>query len=530
MEDINTLIDMLAFRAAVTPDKVAYTYSDSKRTFITMWDEIKQFASFLMENDFSPGENAIILLPNGDEFFSAFYGIQRAAGIAVPLFPGSGIERVRGIAELCGARFIVVPSELPKQNLTDLRSKGAEYGLNVVTVNDSQPTQISACFPNVTPEDIAFIQYTSGSTGNPKGVMLSHDNLLTNMHQMIAGMEISPQDIFVSWLPAYHDMGLILKTMVPFYLAAELHLLPTNLKDIERWINALHRHRATFTAAPDFAYRLCVRYVQDPAQYDLSSLRVALNAAEPVRAQTINEFETKFGLKNAMVAGYGLAEATVGVSMWPPGKAALIDDRGFVSVGKGFPDVELLIVNEYNIARPGEIGEIAIKSTANSKGYLNNPKETADLFRIDGYLLSGDLGYLDDSNNLFIVGRKKNIIKHAGETIAPQEVEEIIDRHPNVRFSAAVGIDRGRLEGEQVYIFAEIRQGEVKTEDHMQEVMIELVQVFHQSLGFRPGRVYLLKPKSIPQTFNGKIQHSRLKESYLQGSLRTDDRILFPDY
>ncbi|MEJ2513342.1 MAG: AMP-binding protein, partial [Anaerolineales bacterium] len=306
------------------------------------------------------------------------------------------------------------------------------------------------------PDGIAFIQYTSGSTGNPKGVMITHHNLLTNIQQMVIGMEITLQEIFISWLPVYHDMGLILKTMVPFYLGAVVHLLETNLKDVGTWLQAIQDNKGTFTAAPDFAYRLCLRQI-DPEQYDLSSLRVALNAAEPVRYSTIRDFEEAFRIPNTMVAGYGLAEATVGVSMWKPGAAALVDSNGHVSVGKPFPGVDILIVDGGKVLDFGQIGEIAIRSQANSLGYYQNPEQTGLLHWRDQYYLSGDLGYLDQERNLFIVSRKKNIIKRAGETISPQEIEEIVDRFPDIRYSAAVGIDSGGIEGEQVYIFAEVR-------------------------------------------------------------------------
>jgi len=315
--------------------------------------------------------------------------------------------------------------------------------------------------------------------------------------------------------------------MVPFYLAAQTHLLPTNLRNIHPWLKAIQRHKATFTAAPDFAYRLCLRHV-DPNEYDLSSLRVALNAAEPVRASTMQKFEEAFGLKNIMVAGYGLAEATVGVSMWKSQTPKFVDLRGHVSVGAPFPDVNLLIVSDRQILPPNNIGEIAIRSKANSLGYYRNPEESTKLFWKDGYFLSGDLGYLDEDGYLYIVSRKKNIIKRAGQTISPQEIEEVVDAMPNVRFSAAIGVDKGGIEGEQVVLFAEIRNGETIPKNEHHEMAIQMVSGFHTHMGFRPARLYLLKPRSIPLTHNGKIQHIRLKEKYLSGALKEQGVILYP--
>jgi acyl-CoA synthetase (AMP-forming)/AMP-acid ligase II len=321
-------------------------------------------------------------------------------------------------------------------------------------------------------------------------------------------------------------MGLILKTMVPFYLGAETHLLPTDLRDVALWVQTIQARNATFTAAPDFAYRLVLNRLQE-GEYDLSSLRVALNAAEPVRAATIDEFEKRFDLPQVMTAGYGLAEATVGVSMSKPGQHPKVDERGMVSVGQPFPDVEIKIMHEEKNLKAGQIGEIFIRSTANCKGYYDNPEETQNLFH-DGFIASGDMGYLDEDHELYITGRKKNIIKHLGQTFAAQEVEEIVDSMPEVRYSAAVGIDRGRIEGEQAYLFAEVRQS--GSAEMWEECTLRIVEAIHGRLGIRPARILFLKPHGIPRTYNGKIQHVLLREQFLSGKLKADGLILYPEY
>jgi len=526
-EKFTTLIEMLAIRANISADATAFTFNRQSVSFAELWLGINRFAAFLMERNINQGERVVLALPNGPEFFSAFYGIQQAGGVAVPVFPGAGPERILSLANLCAARIIVLPSNLSAEKPELPRRLAGEHPFELVTVSESAGTSLTAKFPEISPDDVAFIQYTSGSTGNPKGVMLTHANLLTNIRQMIAGMEITAGEIFVSWLPVYHDMGLILKTMLPFYLAARVHLLPTNLRNVGPWLDAIQNYRATFTAAPDFAYRLCLHHI-DPGGYDLSSLRVALNAAEPVRAKTLRDFEQAFGLNKVMVAGYGLAEATVGVSMWKPGTQNRVDPHGRVSVGTPFPDVDLLIVSDGKVLPPGAIGEIAIRSKANTKGYFNNPDETQKLFWKDGFLLSGDLGYLDGDGYLYFISRAKNIIKRSGETISPQEIEEVVDGMSGVRFSAAIGVDKGGIEGEQVYIFAEIRDKISKSEYH--EMALQIVADFHGQMGFRPARVYLLEPRSIPLTHNGKIQHTRLREMYLDGSLKAGGSIRYPGY
>ena len=514
MPSVKTLIDMLEHRAKVSGEKTAFTFQGQPTSFQSLWGNLNQFASLLTEHGITRQECIVIALPNSTEFFFAFYGIQRAGGIAVPLFPDSSAERIDSIAKACNARTIIIPEGSQK------KSELKEKNYICLSILDTQEVHTRTDFLQIQSDDIAFLQYTSGSTGNSKGVMLTHNNLLTNMRQMIDGMEITEKDVFVSWLPAYHDMGLIIMTMVPFYLAAEVHLLPASLQNLRDWFKTIESTHGTFTAAPDFAFRLCLRHTDGLQKYDITSLRVALNAAEPVRAATVTGFESAFGLADVVMAGYGLAEATVGVGMWGPGVPMKVDAKGLVAVGHLFPNVEVKIADD---------GEILIKSPANSQGYFNNVEATKELLATDGYIHSGDLGYLDDDGDLYIVGRKKNIIKHAGETIAPQEIEESVDAMEGVRFCAAVGIDRGRAEGEQAYVFVEVREKE-NISKWGYELTLSIVNAIHDRLGVRPARVYLVKPRTIPRTHNGKVQHVKLRELYLDGTLRGQGLILYPEY
>ena len=528
-ERFSSILEAILWRSIESPGKTAFSFENQAVSFLELWQGITQFASFASSAGVKKGDRVVLCVPNSSEFFKAFYGLQLIESIPVPIFPNSGVERILTICELCSASLVIVPSTLSEAQLKRIRIIASGHGIRIVTPKSSQESAAQDFPLPLDPHNIAFIQYTSGSTGNPKGVMLSQNNLITNVRQMIAGMEITSAEIFVSWLPVYHDMGLILKTMVPFFLGAVVHLLPTDLKDVNPWLKSIQEHQATFTAAPDFAYRLCLRH-SDPSQYDLSSLRVALNAAEPVRHTTIREFEKAFKIPNTMVAGYGLAEATVGVSMWKPGTPSLTDSHGRVSVGKPFPGVSICIIDGDRILTPGQIGEIAIQSPANALGYFNNPEATATLEWKDHYCLSGDLGYLDSNGHLFIVGRKKNIIKRAGETISPQELEEIVDRSPNIRYSAAIGIDTGGIEGEQVFIFAEVRGEDQLDQDALYLISVSIVAEIYQQLGFRPARVYLLKSHTIPVTHNGKIQHALLKQRYTNKELQASGKILYPEF
>lgn len=527
----STLLEVLEKRSKQQPGKAAFTFHrEPPCAYGHLWQRIEEVAGCLLKNGLKPGLRVITAIPNSDRFFFAFYGIQRAGGIAVPLFPGSGAERIEKIAGICSTSVILLSKTYPPAGIDDLIKSTR---LHLIWVEDMEDAPSRHAFPIVSPGDTAFIQFTSGSIGDPKGVQLSHSNLITNVNQMVLGMAITSTDTFVSWLPVYHDMGLILMTMVPFFLGLELVLLPTGLNYLKSWLTAIKEHSATFTAAPDFAYRLCLIYVRDPENYDLSSLRVALNAAEPVRSGTVRRFEERFNLQNIILPAYGLAEATVGVCSWKPGNPVKVDDRGFVSVGKPFPGILLRIINRENQpAKTVDIGEIWVKSDANTSGYYCNPEANTGLFDDDGYVDTGDIGYIDGDGDCFIVGRKKNIIIQSGFNIAAQEVEELMDERAQVRRSAAVGIDRGGAVGEQAYIFLEVKlnKNQLNDDSFKENIVIEAVKRFNDVFGMHPGRVYLVKPGTIPMTYNGKIQYLQLKEQYIKGTLKQNGFIIFPNY
>ena len=528
-KDFSTLLEMIMYHVRAHPHHQVVTFGDAGTTYGELWGAIESFAGGLLEGGFERGDRVILALPNGPGFLIGFYGAQRAGGIAVPVAPESGVGRVADLAALCDAVAVVVDDDLDPKASRTLGELVGPAQRRLLTLSESLAAWAAPAV-EVDGEDIAFLQYTSGSTGDPKGVKLTHTGLLTNMDQMIAGMGITEEDSFVSWLPVHHDMGLILMTMVPMLLARPMVLMPTSVRSIRRWMTTIAEHRATFTAAPDFAYRLAVRYVRDGDHPDLSSLRVALNAAEPVRAGTVADFERTFGLGHVMAPAYGLAEVTVGVSMWGPGEAILADERGCVSIGQPFPEIEIRIETEDGVMEPGELGEIVVSSPANTRGYWGNREATRALLTEDRSVRTGDLGYLDRDGNLFMVSRLKNIIIQAGRNIAPGEVEEEVEGLDFVRRAAAVGIDRGGPEGEQMWVFVEPNVEQAKATEAWDDMVIDVVSAVHGRLGMRPGRVYLLEPRSIPMTANGKLKHAALRTSYLDGSLRDAGKILFPEY
>jgi acyl-CoA synthetase (AMP-forming)/AMP-acid ligase II len=515
-----TLVELLDQLASNHGDATAYSYRDEARSYADLWSDAQAFAAALMDSGVEPGDRVVMALPNGHEFFNAFYGSLCAGGIAVPIFPRMPLERIAEVARLCEARHIVVSSSLRPDELAGWRTDRS--GIQVLTPD--RRVERRAPLPPVDPDDVAFIQYTSGSTGDPKGVQLSHSNLITNMRQMIAGMEITDSDRFVSWLPSYHDMGLILMTMVPLYMACPLFLLPATLRDLRPWLKTISRYRATFTASPDTGYRVVIRQASRSMRarddYDLSSLRVALSGAEPARRSTIDSFHQLFGIDNVMVAGYGLAEATVGVSMWKPSTRNGVDERGVVSVGRPFPDVAVKIVDDADQPLPpGSEGHIVVDSPAVTRGYLNNPQASQELLVGPNSIRTGDIGYLDADGHLYVLGRSKDVIIQAGRTLYPAEVEEAVNSVSGVRHSAAIGVDHGGIQGEQLTVFAAVRPASLPDQTARRECVMAIARAVHDRMGIRPARVHLVAPRTIPNTPNGKLQRSALRERYESGML-----------
>jgi long-chain-fatty-acid--[acyl-carrier-protein] ligase len=322
-------------------------------------------------------------------------------------------------------------------------------------------------------------------------------------------------------------MGLILNTMVPFYTRAALVLMEEGLHKVHSWLKTIERYKATFIAAPDIAYRLCVKSTRRPADYDLSSLRVALNASEPIHLKTYRMFEETFRLTNVMVSGYGLAEATVAVTMHPPNLPPMVDADGYVSSGKPLAGIEIIIEMDPASADQKSAGEILVKSPALMKRYFN-VREGNNPFSGRGYLRTGDVGYLDPEGNLFVLARKKNIIIQAGHTLYPDDVEQAVQSSGEFRRVAAVGIELAPGSGENLVVFAESRWNENPSTGQFHEMAVEIVQRVYSNFGIKPGRVFIVKPKTLPFTPNGKLQHSVLKNEFLNHPEKFSKSILYP--
>lgn len=457
-------------------------------------------AAAVLNSGIKPGERVLIVIPNGLDFVAAFLGVALMGGVAVPTWPDTSEERLADLKKLCGATLIMG--------------------------EDSPLLKAGGNVPNPWPDppELAMLQYTSGSTGNPKGVMLSHHCLITNSLQMCEGFCATSDDIFYSWLPACHDLGLVLMLLSPLAIGCTLHLERPGMPAMKGWMQRCAEVGATMTGGPDFAWRMALRTL-GKNDAPKPKLKMALNAAEPIRSATMDAIKETFGVMGT--PGYGLAEATVGVCGDKPWQPYRADEKGNICVGKPFPGVELRIADdEGKILEPGNVGHVEVQSPSLCMGYWDNPDATAKLFTEDGWLRTGDFGYLDDIGDLRISGRAKSIIIVAGRTVAAQEVEETVDELAGVRRSAAIPMDRGGDMGEQLAVLIELRPQAEKSD--LQLLHATAVKAVEARLGFPPGKVLLLQRQSIPLTKNGKIKHALLAADLQSGELAK--LVLFPEH
>ncbi len=472
--EARTLVEMLEWHVAQHPDRLHVTlFQDDLSVLGTMTyrqlaDAARRVAAGLIERDILPGDRIALMLPTSLEFFSAFLGILYAGAVPVPIYPPARpsqiedhLRRQAGILRNAGARILVtVPEGLRLAGIL----KGQVDTLDAVeTVARLNADPSRTPLPPVTDgAATAFIQYTSGSTGDPKGVVLSHANLLANVRSMISALQATSVDIFVSWLPLYHDLGLIGAWMGSLYCAVPLYVTSplSFLVRPECWLKAFHRFGGTLSAAPNFAYELCLNKIPDSELegLDLSSWRVVANGAEPISPRTLRRFIEKFGRygfrPTAMSPVYGLAENSVGLTFPPLGRGPLVERidrealmvRGraelarpddpnaleIVACGHPLPDNEIRIVDELGREVGERIeGRLEFRGPSQTSGYFGNEAKSRELFH-DGWVNSGDRAYMA-GGDVFITGRVKDIIIRAGRNIYPHEVESAVGEVPGMR-------------------------------------------------------------------------------------------------
>lgn len=553
------LLAALRERAENNPDKAATTYVSDltnssvfvERSFSELDSEARRIASWLQER-FNPGDRALLLYSSGLEFAAAFFGCLYAGLIAVPCSkPGRYSHerrRLAGIARDASVRVVLTESASSRL----VEKWAADEGVPDVVCHGTDSADAGDpgawTMPSITPETLALLQYTSGSTGQPKGVMVSHRNLLTNVDSVANAAGVDRSARYGGWVPLYHDMGLI-GLMLGGVLRGTgyVQLDPmTFLRRPDNWLRMLDRFDVQFTASPDFGYDLCVRRVTDEqlADLDLSRLLTASNGAEPVRASTVTRFRERFaaaGLRpDVLVPMYGLAEATLLVSGTPRrvSRVVTVDvsaleqkefrqaDTGRALVGSGRPtgaDVLIVDPDTREVQPENRIGEIWLSGPSVTTGYWAKEDVTEAIFgarTADGrgpFLRTGDLGCLHDGD-LFVTGRLKDTLIVHGRNLYPQDIEhELRAQHEELEGLQGVVFTVGGSDGEVIVAVHEIRGH--WGEERLREIAAAMKQTMAKEFGVPVGAVVLVRPGGVRRTTSGKVERSAMRESYLDGAL-----------
>src|SRR5438067_613090 len=553
-DQAKTLGEALEYHVERQPERLTVHLYDERGehaiSYRAVYEGALAYAARLTEAGLAPGQTVAIMLPTSKEYLFCFYGTLLAGGVPVPLYPPARLTTIEdhltrhvGILKSAGAALMVtIPEAKPLAWL--LRAQ--VESLRAVLV----PADFSADAKGFAPVrsgggQIGFLQYTSGSTGQPKGVVLTHENLLANVRAMGKAARATSADVFVSWLPLYHDMGLIggcFATMVlgfPVVLMSPLAFLSRP----SQWLRAIHRHRGTISGGPNFAYELCLRRIPDHELegLDLSSWRFAFNGAEPVSPETMAQFEERFGkhgfARNVMSPVYGLAEASVGLAFTPPGERWRVDviDRQHFSVeseaipakagdpaplkvvacGTVIPDHDLRVVDAADLELPDRHeGQLQFRGPSATSGYYRNPEATKTLFAGD-WLNTGDRAYLFQGR-LYITGREKDIIIRGGRNISPYELEEAVGDLAGVRRGCVAVFGATDAVGgtERVVVLAETRARDAARH---QELKGKINDLAIGLIGAPVDDIVLAPPHAVPKPSSGKIRRVAAREYYERG-------------
>jgi acyl-CoA synthetase (AMP-forming)/AMP-acid ligase II len=563
----SSLVDILRGRADAQPSRRAFTLLEDGETetrhldFAGLDRQARAIAATLQQYA-APGERALLLYPFGLDYIAAFFGALYAGVVAVPVYPPDParphrtLPRLQAIARDSQATLVLTTGPIrelvdglahhapelasPRWVATDALAPGSE--------REWRP-------PEVTPGTLAFIQYTSGSTGTPKGVLLTHGNLLHNSALIQRALGNTEDSVGVSWLPLYHDMGLIGCVLQPVYAGFPMVLMPPEsfLQKPLRWLQAVSRYRGTLSGAPNFAFDLCVRKVSPEQReaLDLGSWSYAFNAAEPVRADTLERFTRHFapcGFRpNALRPLYGLAEATLMVTGSYPGARRTVrtvdgaaleswwvselpegtpGSRRLVGLGRSWLEQQVIIVDPVTRTRcaSDRVGEIWVSGPSAAQGYWNRPEESEHTFRAlradtgDGpWLRTGDLGFLQEGE-LFFAGRLKDLIIIRGRNHYPQDIERTVEEsHSALRPGCAAAFSVDSEHEERLIVVQEVhRQHEDARLEELAHAARQAVAAAH---GIHLDTLVLVRQGSIPKTSSGKIQRGACRQDFLAGTL-----------
>jgi acyl-CoA synthetase (AMP-forming)/AMP-acid ligase II len=561
---VNTFIDVLTARAAETPEQIAYTFlqdgeTPSANVSYQALDRQTRAIAAQLQSFNAQGTCVLILCRPGLDFIAAFLGCLYAGAIAVPSSPPRRIEktaRLKNILKDTQATLVLTTKDLLASLSSRLMPEPSQSPLHWIAIDALDPSQAETWKQSLTDMDtLAMLQYTSGSTGIPKGVMITHRNLMQNAKVLETSCAYGDSFVNVSWLPLFHDMGLMGNVLQSLYLGKPSFLMPSIafIQKPVRWLQAISRYRATFSGGPNFAYDLLCRYVtpEQRATLDLSSWDVAFSGAEPIRAATLDRFVELFepcGLRReALYTCYGMAEATCGVTGGQRGTSPtrLTLDTAALEKGKGVPtqapggghrvvvgcgqprlDIQIDIVDPTTLMRcaDGTVGEVWVRGSNVAPGYWQQPAETTRTFQAyqsdtgDGpFLRTGDLGFIH-SAELFITGRLKEVMIFWGLNRYPQHIEQTVEKsHPLFRANRGAAFSIPINGEDRLAIVYEIERNYRKNlplEAAVESVRWNLAREHFLDV----YAIVLLKQGQLPVTTSGKIQRQLCRSKFLEGS------------
>jgi acyl-CoA synthetase (AMP-forming)/AMP-acid ligase II len=563
METYPSLVTLLAKRAESQPDERAYIFlgdrgaEEAAITFRELHHAAQALAARLAKIA-RPGDRAILVFPPGLEFLVAFFGCQIARVIAVPMMmPRRQSARDSSAGIMANCEPVVALTNSAFAIRKDLHARFLREQIQWLAVDlTHEPGAADLRQPD--PQDIAFLQYTSGSTSEPKGVAVSHANLLANLEMIRVSLGTTKQSTYVNWVPLYHDMGLILNALEAFYVGALCVLMAPNafMQRPLNWLRAIHHYRAEVGCSPNFGFDLCVsRYRADQMQdVDLSTWKVALNGAEPVHAETIRRFSETFAghgfNPNAAFPAYGMAEATLLIAGGRRGadyvtrtvsRSALqahavsvpvdpADLQTLVGCGHALINERIAIVEPESCKRLSstQVGEIWVNGPNVARSYWRNPEASRTNLNAqiagddDGanWLRTGDLGLLDEAGELFITGRIKDLIIIRGINHYPQDIEHTVQAlHPALRQNCGAAFSVPDDLGEETLVIVQ----EVERTERNRIDPVEMTGLIRQGVTDQhelfARHIMLIRPGSLPKTTSGKIQRSLTRRLWLERRL-----------
>ncbi len=583
VEKLENLVDLITFRAELHPDRLAYSFladgesNEIRLTYGELWIRAKAIASHLQSLGMA-GERALLFYPSGIDYLEAFWGCLFAESVAVPLYPprpNRSYSRFIGVVADAEAKVILTTSSICDQYQTRFDSDTGFSHIQWIAT-DRIPSEIGNAWrtPRLHPHSLAYLQYTSGSTANPRGVMVSHRNLLVNSRCYQTYMSTEEGDIHGAWLPLYHDMGLIGFAIQGPYIGGSVYWLsPFDfLKKPVRWLKMVSTYRIQCTGAPNFAFDLCSTKISREQRegLDLRSLRMLFNGSEHIRACTCERFLrefTPYGLNpHALTGAYGMAECTLIVSCGNVTESTVISkidsDRmndgivqsptptttsthQIVSSGRILEEYDIRIVDPQTrlALPPNHTGEIWISHPSVAQGYWNQAGATERTFQAtladtgEGpYLRTGDLGVIWN-DQLYVTGRLKELIIIEGRNHYPQDIELTVEQvHPSIRATGCAAFSIEIEENERLVIVAEIdprwkiqdknsASNNEPNRDHRLLDVNQLIKDIRKAVSeihdIRPYRIELLKFGQILKTTSGKIQRQACRQAYLDGTFET---------